>query len=62
MPKCNICGCRWYRQTEIDPEEPCPCSYCEDGGSTIWEVDKWKSTWTWLKWKLIRIRFWWWDE
>jgi hypothetical protein len=62
MPKCNVCGCRWYRRTEYEPGESCPCGYCANG-DTLWNIDKWRAIRTWLKWKYIRIRYWWWwDE
>lgn len=62
MPKCNVCGCRWYHSDEYDPQEPCPCGYTGDGTEGLWEIDKWKAICTWIKWKYIRIRYWWWDD
>lgn len=49
MPTCRICGEHFYRQTEIDPAEPCWCEQMASGSLRDWNG-----------WRGYRDRFYYW--
>ena len=54
MPMCNICGERWYRESEVDPEESCLCG-------ERFSYDLWADSGSWreygrLRWLQFRWR------
>jgi hypothetical protein len=48
-PPCVICGTEFYRETALEPAEPCWCGQMADG-----------SLWGWNRWRayLDRARYW----
>lgn len=44
--KCSICDTAFYRQTEVDPPEPCWCGAC--CSESFWTDYGWHGLWVWL--------------
>ena len=59
MPICVICKTIYYRESEIDPAEPCYCGDMANG--PLWDWGRWRAYRWWLWYLLWRrwLRFRW---
>jgi len=58
MPKCAICGDKYYPETRGDapePFEPCPCGECANVPATLrglWDWNGWRALVKFCRWHL----------
>jgi hypothetical protein len=51
--KCNICKTDYYRQTDVDPQEPCWCGEC--CSCSPWGWDRWRGVRLWVRFKIASL-------
>ena len=53
MAKCRICGEQFFKQTSMDPEEPCVCSHGIFYDSP-WQYAGFKGVKAWFRYTVLR--------
>lgn len=56
MAQCSICTEIYYRESEIDPAEPCACGEMASGRP--WDWDRWRGIRNWVRYWVARQAMW----